>query len=245
MTTETEEAPNRFASELFDGLPPRYDKLANILSIGQDRRWRRELVRRINAGERKALVLDVATGPAGVAIAIRSSTGADVVGLDLTGPMLDRARRNLLARNEHGVHLVQGRGEQLPFEDGTFDAVSFTYLLRYVADPAAALEELSRVLKPGGILASLEFYVPPSLWWHSWWWIYTRFVLPVAGLLTGGREWFRVGRFLGPNISNFYRRYSLQWTIDAWNRAGIDSVGVRLMSLGGGLVMWGAKRSGF
>lgn len=244
MMSEIEEAPNQFASELFDGLPPRYDKLANILSLGQDRRWRRELVRRVSSGKQTALVLDVATGPAGVALAIRSSTGAHVIGLDLTGPMLDRARKNLLARNEGGVHLVQGRGEQLPFADGTFDAVSFTYLLRYVADPAATLEELARVVRSGGVLASLEFHVPPTLWWHFWWWIYTRVVLPIAGWFAGGREWYRVGRFLGPNISNFYRRYSLQWIKDAWNRAGIDSVGVRLMSLGGGLVMWGTKRSG-
>lgn len=244
MTSDVGEAPNRFASELFDGLPPRYDKLANILSLGQDRRWRGELVRRVSSAPQTDLVLDVATGPGGVALAIRSFTGAHVIGLDLTGPMLERAQKNLHARDEHGVHLIQGRAEQLPFADETFDAVSFTYLLRYVADPEATLAELARVVRPGGVLASLEFHVPPTLWWHFWWWIYTRIVLPIAGLFSGGREWYKVGRFLGPNISNFYRRYSLEWIKDAWSRAGIDSVGVRLMSLGGGLVMWGTKRSG-
>jgi demethylmenaquinone methyltransferase/2-methoxy-6-polyprenyl-1,4-benzoquinol methylase len=240
MVGRIDTAPNRQATELFDGLPARYDRLGALLSLGQDRRWRKEMVGHIAAGPR-GRVLDVATGPAGVALAIRSATGAQVVGLDLTGPMLARARENLVSLHENGVHLAQGRGEELPFADGSFDAVSFTYLLRYVADPAATLIELARVLRPGGVLASLEFHLPPAPWWRALWWWYTRMVLPVAGWLTGGREWFEVGRFLGPSISRHYRRYPLAWTVDAWKRAGVDDVGSRLMSLGGGLVMWGTK----
>lgn len=240
MMARSNTAPNRFASELFDGLPARYDRLGAWLSLGQDRRWRHELVDHV-AEARPARVLDVATGPAGIALAIRVATGAQVVGVDLTGPMLAQARQNLARRGERGVHLVQGRGEELPFADGEFDAVTFSYLLRYVADPGATIGELARVLRPGGVLASLEFHVPPHPWWHAWWWGYTRAVLPVAGWLTGGTEWFEVGRFLGPSISNHYRRYPLGWTVTAWERAGIDAVGTRLMSLGGGLVMWGTK----
>ena len=240
MVGRIDTAPNRQATELFDGLPARYDRLGALLSLGQDRRWRKEMVRHVRASP-TGRVLDVATGPAGVALAIRSATGAQVVGLDLTGPMLERARQNLLTRNEHGVHLIQGRGEELPFADGAFDTVTFTYLLRYVADPAATVAELARVVRPGGILASLEFHLPPEPWWRGLWWGYTRLVLPVAGWLTGGREWFEVGRFLGPSISRHYQRYPLSWTVDAWERAGIDDVGSRLMSLGGGLVMWGTK----
>jgi demethylmenaquinone methyltransferase/2-methoxy-6-polyprenyl-1,4-benzoquinol methylase len=240
MVGRIDTAPNRQATELFDGLPARYDRLGALLSLGQDRRWRKEMVSHVVAGP-TGRVLDVATGPAGVALAIRSATGAQVVGLDLTGPMLARARQNLASRHEGGVHLVQGRGEELPFADGAFDAVSFTYLLRYVADPAATIAELARVLRPGGTLSSLEFHLPPNPVWRGLWWCYTRLVLPVAGWLTGGREWFEVGRFLGPNISRHYRRYPLAWTIEAWGGAGIDGVGSRLMSLGGGLVMWGTK----
>jgi demethylmenaquinone methyltransferase/2-methoxy-6-polyprenyl-1,4-benzoquinol methylase len=240
MVGRIDTAPNRQATELFDGLPARYDRLGALLSLGQDRRWRKEMVGHLMAPP-TGRVLDVATGPAGVALAIRSATGAQVVGLDLTGPMLARARQNLASRHEGGVHLVQGRGEELPFADGAFDAVSFTYLLRYVADPAATITELARVVRPGGVMASLEFHLPPAPGWRGLWWCYTRLVLPVAGGLTGGREWFEVGRFLGPNISRHYRRYPLAWTVDAWKRAGIDGVGSRLMSLGGGLVMWGTK----
>lgn len=244
MTRDIDAAPNRFASDLFDGLPANYDKLANILSLGQDRRWRREVVKHIGDTGSPGLVLDVATGPAGIALAIRSATGAQVVGVDLTRAMLDRARKNLSLRNESGIHLIQGRGEQLPFPDHTFDAVSFSYLLRYVADPDATIQELVRVLRPGGTLANLEFHVPPAPWWHASWWFYTRVVLPSAGWVMGGKEWFNVGRFLGPNISQHYRKYSVPWTIEAWNRAGIEDAQAQLMSLGGGLVMWGTKRHG-
>src|ERR1035441_8143076 len=134
MMGRIDTAPNRQATELFDGLPARYDRLGALLSLGQDRRWRKEMVRHVRAAP-TGRVLDVATGPAGVRLAIRSATGAQVFGLDLTGPMLERARQNLLTQNEHVVHLIQGRGEELPFADGAFDAVTFTYLLRYVADP--------------------------------------------------------------------------------------------------------------
>ena len=93
-------------------------------------------------------------------------------------------------------------------------------------------------------MASLEFCVPPDPFWRFWWWGYTRLLLPVGGLLTGGKEWFEVGKFLGPNISAHYRRYPLTWTVEAWRTAGLMEVGVRRMSLGGGLVMWGRRRSG-
>jgi demethylmenaquinone methyltransferase/2-methoxy-6-polyprenyl-1,4-benzoquinol methylase len=233
--------PNAFARDLFDGLPERYDALAELLSFGQNRRWRREMVSRIDppAG---GLVLDVATGTAGVALAIADTSAVDVVGIDLTPTMLRRGLERVDAASaRERVRLVVGRGEQLPFPDATFDALTFTYLLRYVADPGATLRELSRVLKPGGGIASLEFAVPGNGFWRFWWWVYTRGVLPVAGFVTGGREWYEVGRFLGPNITAHYRRYPVASLLDAWRAAGLEDVACRTMSLGGGIVMWARK----
>ena len=236
--------PNRFARALFSGLPARYDLLAEVLSLGQNGRWRREAVEHVVPAA-PARVLDVATGTAGVALRLVERTDAHITGLDLTEAMLRRGADNVdHARASARVCLVAGRGEQLPFPDASFDALTFTYLLRYVADPAATLRELARVVKPGGAVASLEFYVPPNPFWRFWWWLYTRLVLPAAGFLTGGKEWFEVGRFLGPNISTHYRRYPLGWTTKAWESAGMDDVGARLMSLGGGLVMWGTRAGG-
>jgi demethylmenaquinone methyltransferase / 2-methoxy-6-polyprenyl-1,4-benzoquinol methylase len=235
---------NRFAQDLFSPLPDRYDRLAEWLSMGQNGRWRRAMVDHI-VPSGPALVLDVASGPAGVALQLAERTGARVVGIDLTLDMLRRGRRAVAEHARSGqVGLAAGRAEQMPFEDGRFDALTFTYLLRYVDDPQATLTELARVVRPGGAVASLEFLAPKSRFWRFWWWCYTRALLPVAGLVTGGRPWFEVGRFLGPNISAHYRRYPVDWTVEAWKRAGFVEVGMRRMSLGGGLVMWGRRGDG-
>lgn len=241
-TTRQQSDPNRFAQELFDALPDRYDRLAEWLSFGQNGRWRRAMVGRIvPAGP--ALVLDVASGTAGVAIQLaRRSPNTMVVATDLTLAMLRCGQRKVQeAGLSRRIPVGITRGEQLPFPDATFDALTFTYLLRYVADPQAALCELARVVKPGGAAASLEFSVPKQPVWAASWWLYTRIVLPAAGWVTGGREWFDVGRFLGPSISGHYRRYPIHWHVDAWQKAGFVDVGVRVMSLGGGLVMWGTR----
>ena len=236
-------AENAFAADLFSGLPRRYDLLAEILSFYQNERWRNELVKQIAASEPKA-ILDVATGTAGVAIALARRTGGDVTGVDLTESMLARGRERVTAAGlEHRVKLQIARAEELPFPDASFDAVSFTYLLRYVQDPAATLRELARVLRPGGVLGSLDFYVPPSPAWRAAWWCYTRTVLAPAGLALGGAEWWRVGRFLGPNISSFYRAWPLTRIVEGWEAAGIAGVYFKVMSVGGGLVMWGRKAS--
>lgn len=230
-----------FTKQLFSPLPERYDRLEALLSLGQNTRWRRQVVEKV-AACRPGLVLDVATGTAGVALQLNSLTGCKVVGLDLTEAMLrEGGRRVSAARRQEQIELVLGDADRLPFPDATFDALCFTYLLRYVPDPGATLRELARVVRPGGVVASLEFMSPPGRLWHASWVLYTRVVLPLGGLVTGGKAWYDVGRFLGPNISADYRRYPLQQIVSLWEKAGIDDVGARLMSLGGGLVMWGAR----
>jgi len=236
------DAPNEFAQVLFTRLPRRYNLLAEVLSFGQDRRWRSAMVDRIVGSEPK-LVLDVACGPCAVTRLLARRTSARIVGLDLSEQMLREGQSKVNAAGlTERVSLVLGRGEQLPFADATFDALTFTYLLRYVQDPAATMVELARVVKPGGSIASLEFAVPSSTGWRRLWWLYTRGVLPAAGYVTGGRAWWDVGRFLGPSISMHYQRFSTPWTVDAWQRAGIEHVECRSMSLGGGLVMSGYRR---
>ena len=191
------------------------------------------------------VVVDVATGTAGVAIQLARRLDARVVGVDLSGDMLTEGARRVADTGLAGrIHLVRARGEALPFRDSSVPALTFTYLLRYVSDPAATLVELARVVRPGGTVSSLEFLAPPSRFWRLWWWLYTRTVLPLAGLLTGGRPWYDVGRFLGPNISGHYRLHPVERHVAMWREDGLDDVHVRAMSLGGGLVMWGRKREG-
>ena len=236
---------NSFAQQLFAPLPARYDRLAEVLSFGQNGRWRRAMVDRIVAADPPAVVLDVAAGTAGVSLQIARRTGARVVGLDLSRPMLTQAARNVTAAGANDrVTLVNAGAERLPFADASVDALTFTYLLRYVSDPQAVLAELARVVRPGGTMASLEFNVPPSAFWRFWWHGNTRLVLPLGGLITGGREWYEVGRFLGPSISGHYRRFPIDRTVRAWQQAGLHDVGYAVMSLGGGLIMWGTRAGG-
>jgi demethylmenaquinone methyltransferase/2-methoxy-6-polyprenyl-1,4-benzoquinol methylase len=213
------------------------------LSIGQDPRWRWALVAAVapRAADR---VLDVATGTGLVAAELVRRSGCRVVALDQSPQMLERARARV-ARDpsllEH-VEVVRGTAEELPFADGEFDALTFTYLLRYVDDPPATLRELARVVRPGGRIGAIEFGVPggPA---RPLWWAYTRVGLPALGRLVS-REWWEVGRFLGPSIDDFYRRYPLPRLEQAWREAGIGSVRVRRMSLGGGVLTWGIRDGG-
>jgi demethylmenaquinone methyltransferase/2-methoxy-6-polyprenyl-1,4-benzoquinol methylase len=138
------------------------------------------------------------------------------------------------------VELIQGQAEDLPFADGSFDALTFTYLLRYVDDPAATMRELARVVRPGGRVASLEFGVPPWAPARVAWRLYTRIGLPTLGRLFS-REWAEVGRFLGPSIAGFYAQHPLERIVAYWREAGLEHVEVRRMSLGGGVVMSATK----
>ena len=140
---------NRAARDLFAPLGPTYDRWSRLLSLGQDPRWRRFLVSRIEVG-RDDTVLDVATGTAAVAIELVRRTGCSVVGLDQSPEMLAAGRERVEAAGlADRIRIVEGSAEQLPFPDGSFDALTFTYLLRYVEDPAATLAELARVVQAG------------------------------------------------------------------------------------------------
>jgi len=222
----------RHARALFAPLGPTYDRVGAALSFGQDPRWRRFLVSRLpDDGGR---VLDVATGTGLVAAAL-VARGFRVTGLDQSTEMLARARE----RFGGSVELVEASADELPFADAAFDHLTFTYLLRYVDDPAATLCELGRVVRPGGTVAMLEFGVPRGVWrplWNLW----VGVGLPVAGrLISPG--WHEVGRFLGPSIRGFDAAYPEPALAALWRDAGIGDVRTRRLSLGGGVVMWGRK----
>jgi demethylmenaquinone methyltransferase/2-methoxy-6-polyprenyl-1,4-benzoquinol methylase len=227
------EERRRHALTLFAPLGPSYDRVGAFLSLGQDPRWRRFLVSRLPADE--GHVLDVATGTGLVAERLLGR-GFRVTGLDQSTDMLQVARSRLDGR----VELVEASAEALPFADGSFDHLTFTYLLRYVDDPAATLAELARVVRPGGTVAMLEFGLPRGLWRPAWE-LYVRIGLPAAGVALR-RGWREVGAFLGPSIRGFWGRWPEQRLLDAWRDAGIDDPRLRRMSLGGGVVVWGVRR---
>jgi len=232
-------AGKRQALELFRGLPARYDALSAALSFWQDPRWRRALVDAI-APQPEDRVLDVATGTGMVAAELLSRADCSVVGVDQSREMLAAARARFAGMPRTRIELIEGQAETLPFADGSFDALTFTYLLRYVEDPQATMVELARVVRPGGRVAALEFGVPPWLPARAAWRLYTAIGLPALGSFAS-REWYEVGRFLGPSIRGFYERHPLENLVAYWRQAGLERVHVRRMSFGGGIVMSATK----
>ena len=233
-------ARTRHARELFAPLGPTYDRYASLLSFRQDPAWRRFLVSRVPADA--VHVLDVASGTAAVAIELaRALPARTVTGVDQSTEMLAAGSARVeQAGLEAQVELREARAESLPFADAEFDALTFTYLLRYVDDPRATMHELVRVVRPGGVVAMLEFAVPRGVW-RPLWELYVRAVLPAAGYVIA-REWGEVGRFLGPSIRTFYEQWPLDALLELWREAGLADVRARRLSLGGGIVVWGVRK---
>jgi len=223
------------AKALFAPLGPTYERWGSVLSFGQDPRWRRFLVSRIDA-QPTDTVLDVATGTAAVARELVRQKDCFVVGIDQSAEMLDEGRRRV------ALAAAAKKTRALPFADGQFDALTFTYLLRYVEDPPATLRELARVVRPGGTIAGLEFGVPRGVW-RPLWDLWVGVGLPGAGRLIG-EGWHEVGTFLGPSIKHHYEEWPLPRLLDSWRAAGIDDVQARRLSLGGGVVTWGRRAVG-
>jgi demethylmenaquinone methyltransferase / 2-methoxy-6-polyprenyl-1,4-benzoquinol methylase len=176
-----DKTPARIA-RMFDAIAPRYDLLNHVLSAGLDRRWRLRAVDELRLVSR-ARVLDLCTGTGDLAVtAVRTHADASVVGIDFAGQMLSLAREKLAAQGLNAsIRLVRGDGTRIPLADASCDAATIGFGIRNVVDPAQALREIARVLRPGGRLAILEFgqpRVPGIRTLYSW---YFRYVLPLIG----------------------------------------------------------------
>ncbi len=235
MTSDRDAAP-----ELFASIAPQYSWAGAVLSLGQDPRWRRFMVEKLGAVP-GSLVLDVAAGTGLVSREVASRLRARVVSLDPSERML---RAGVPTSEEAGlaerIVPVLGRAEALPFRDDAFDALTFTYLVRYVDDPSATLRELARVVRPGGAIASLEFHVPQRPRMRAGWYAYTRGVLPGLGSFISP-QWRRTGVFLGPSISRLEARAPLPEQVRWWQEAGIHHVRSRELTFGSAVVIWGVK----
>ena len=230
----------RFARRLFAGIAPQYERMGALLSFGQDARWRRFLVSRSNAVP-GARVLDVAAGTQLVSRELAARRNVRVVALDQSEPMLRAGSEpNRIAGLADRIHPLVGQAERLPFANDAFDAVSFTYLLRYVDDPAATIRELTRVLRSGGSIGMLEFSVPNGALARGGWWIQTRVVIRVLGTAVSP-AWARTAAFLGPNISRFVARHPLEDWVRWFQEAGIEHVRTRSFLFGSAVVLWGVK----
>jgi demethylmenaquinone methyltransferase / 2-methoxy-6-polyprenyl-1,4-benzoquinol methylase len=166
--------------------------------------------------------------------------GCRVTGVDQSPDMLAEAGRNLRRRGLAGrIALRRAQAERLPFPDASFDGLTFTYLLRYVDDPGATLSELARVVRPGGVVASLEFGVPPNRAARVGWRAYLAATPVLARPMSG--QWSSAMRFLGTSVPGFWERYPLPRLLDLHERAGLCDLRVRRLTLGAAVVIWGVR----
>ncbi len=211
---------------MFNEIAGRYDLLNRVLSLGLDRRWRQEAVQ-LALAKQPLDILDVATGTGDVAFELRrQSPDASITGLDFSEAMLQLADAKA-ARHGGRFTFVQGDAQQLPFEDGSFDAVTIAYGLRNLAQPETGLAEFQRVLRPGGRLVVLEFPPPPGGAWGALVRLYFRRVLPlIGGLVSGSRVAYT---YLPVSVEGFMAPRVLT---ESLLQAGFNTVRCRLQSFG-------------
>jgi len=220
---------------IFSGIATNYDLPAQLFSLFQYRRWHRILLSQLSLAP-PVRILDMATGTGALALRLAERQGVEVIAADITRPMLLKAKAR--AKTGH-PDFLECTAEASPFVDNVFDAIIFAYLLRYVADVPSTLREMARLIRPGGVMLSLDFAVPPGVAYPLWR-LHTGLVLPLGGaLLSPG--WRRVGSFLGPSIRDFYRRWPEDRLLQAWRDCGFPDVQARRLSLGGALIVWGTK----
>ena len=201
---------------MFSGIAKRYDLLNHLLSGNVDKRWRRIVATRVRDKlSGSARVLDVACGTGDLALTLFENTGARVVGTDFCRPMLEIAADKTAQR----IPLIEGDALNLPFRDGSFEAVTIAFGLRNLASVEGGLAELRRVLKPGGWVAVLEFSRPANAMLRPVFSLYFTKVLPLmGGLISGSRYAYS---YLPASVQKFPDQEQLSLLME---QAGFDRV---------------------
>lgn len=167
--------------QMFDDIARRYDLLNRSLSLGIDISWRKKTINSLKEVNPKR-ILDVATGTADLAIEALRLNPDSVTGIDLSAGMLEFGQVKLNERGlQNKIKLVKGDSEKLPFEEGSFDAVTVAFGVRNFENLQAGMNEMYRVLRPGGKIAVLEFSKPTAFPFKQVYNFYFSYILPLLG----------------------------------------------------------------
>jgi len=189
-------------TSLFNKIAKHYDSLNTFFSFGMDKFWRKKLVEQISGAH---LILDIATGTGEVAIEIvKKLEGAKVIGIDPSAEMLSFARKKCdSVQYRDKISLVEGYAENLPFEDGKFDAITIAFGIRNTVNPLQSLKEMNRVLKTDGKVAILEFTIPKNAIFAPIYLFYFKKFLPFIGSFFGSKKEYK---YLSDSTSAFPQR---------------------------------------
>lgn len=167
--------------QMFDNISGKYDLLNRILSMGIDVRWRKKVVKSVKKANPKK-VLDIATGTGDLAIQIAKSTQAQITGFDLSAGMLEVGRKKVTKEKlDDRIEMIQGDAENMPFENNSFDVITVAFGVRNFENLKKGLDEIYRVLKPGGKFIILEFSQPESFPMKQLYAFYSKNILPKIG----------------------------------------------------------------
>lgn len=213
---------------MFDRIVPKYDLMNHVMTFGMDFRWRKMLAKLAAdlEGRKSERVLDVATGTGDVAFEIRKAGVSNVVGVDLTPGMIDAAKRKA-AKHPEGLTFMVGDGMSLPFDDASFDACTISFGLRNMPDYAGSVQEMARVLKPGGKLICLEMTPFRRPFLGPFFKLYFNQVVPIIGwILTRDYEAYK---YLPDSVRAFPTADALT---DIFHDAGLKDVKYQLLGFG-------------
>jgi demethylmenaquinone methyltransferase/2-methoxy-6-polyprenyl-1,4-benzoquinol methylase len=221
--------PN-FVTPMFDIIAPRYDDFTRLFSFGMDRAWKDELLRRaLAAAENPATVIDLACGTGDIAIELaRLAPEASIVGVDASDQMLVHGNERLRQLELNSVRLTSGDMAAIPAADHSVDLITAGYAFRNGPPLSIGLAEVARVLKPGGILAVLDFYRPPSALWRAAYLAYLR----AAGNLFGW-WWHREPVVYGYIAASIEAWVSAEQFNESLQAAGFQVIETRSKLLGG------------
>lgn len=167
--------------QMFDNISGNYDLLNRILSMGIDVSWRKKVVKSVQKAK-PATILDIATGTGDLAIAMAKATDAKITGFDLSAGMLEVGRKKVSEQNlANRIEMIQGDAENMPFADHSFDVITVAFGVRNFENLSKGLDEIYRVLKPGGKFIILEFSQPESFPMKQLYAFYSKNILPKIG----------------------------------------------------------------
>lgn len=188
-------------TEMFDNISGHYDRMNRLITFGMDVGWRKKVLK-IVADSQPDSILDIATGTGDMPILMKSTQAERIIGIDISSGMLEVAKQKIKDQKlENLISFELGDAENLPYDDGSFDAATVSYGIRNFQDLKKGLSEILRVLSTDGILVILETSVPQSFPMKQGYWIHTKVVLPLVGRLFSSDK--RAYSYLGDSAHVF------------------------------------------